>query len=85
MEDISVEGKCRLDLKREAGVRPTVSARCQSSNGGLGGSFGDGNLLPLPQPDRYVLVSLFPEKSSYGLDVPAALHCLQVLPRNPEW
>jgi hypothetical protein len=38
MEDISVEGKCRLDLEREAGVGFTVSAQRQSSNGGQEGA-----------------------------------------------
>jgi hypothetical protein len=38
MEDISVEGKCRLDLKREADVGPTVSAQCQNSNTGREGA-----------------------------------------------
>jgi hypothetical protein len=49
-----------------------------------GGSFADGNFTASSTADRYVLVSLFPEKSSYGLDVPVALDCLQILPRNPE-
>jgi len=38
MEDISVEGKCRLDLKREAGVGSTVSAQCQSCKGAQEGA-----------------------------------------------
>ena len=38
MDDISMEGKCRSDLKREADVVSTISAQCQSSNGGQEGA-----------------------------------------------